>query len=219
MSKKPASRRPEPISQDGEQALPAAPHIAIIYSRYNATITESMAMAAIETCMLRTGFSPAVFEAPGAYELTSLVMAAAQTGRYDGIVAIGCIIKGETSHDHHLASSVAHGLTNVTLLTDIPVAFGVLTTNTTAQAKDRAGLGKNPASNKGHEAMDALLDTLDTLLVIDNPEAAQIIESSPEPRTSDRPDKAASRNIKSSPAPRTKPASRKPAQRKPGGGS
>lgn len=167
----------------------AAPRIAVVYSRYNLTITQSLAFAAIETCAERTGFTPAVFEAPGSYELTSLCMAAARTGRFDGIVALGCIIKGETSHDQHIAQAVAHGLTNVTLLTDVPVAFGVLTTNTLKQANERAGLGKDPSNNKGHEAMLALLDTLVSMQVIEHPERASEIIA--EASVSVRPDKAA----------------------------
>ncbi|MCX5691686.1 MAG: hypothetical protein NTV94_18160 [Planctomycetota bacterium] len=128
-----------------------APRIAVVYSRYNLTITQSMAFAAIETCGERTGFTPAVFEAPGSYELTSLAMAAARSGRFDGI--------------------------------------GVLTTNTLKQAQGRAGLGKDPKNNKGHEAMSALLDTLVTMQVIENPQlAAEILASG---SVSDRPDKAA----------------------------
>ena len=134
-----------------------SPSIAVVYSRYNHSITESLVLAAVETCAERTGYTPAVFEAPGSYELTALCMAAARTGRFDGIVALGCIIKGETSHDQHIAQAVAHGLTNVTLLTDVPVAFGVLTTNNAKQARERAGLGKDPSANKGHEAMTAVL--------------------------------------------------------------
>ena len=178
MASKTASRRSNP-----------APRIAVVYSRYNLTITQSMAYAAIETCGERTGFTPAVFEAPGSYELTSLAMAAARSDRFDGIVALGCIIMGETSHDQHIAAAVAHGLTNVALLTDVPVAFGVLTTNTLKQAQERAGLGKDPKNNKGHEAMSALLDTLLTMQVIENPEhAAEILASG---AVSERPDKAA----------------------------
>lgn len=228
---KKTSRKSSPAS-DANAAGPAgpdspdshAPHIAVIYSRYNASITESLAMAAIETCMVRTGFTPAVFACPGAYELTALAMAAARTERYHGIVALGCIIKGETSHDQHIAAAVAHGLTNVTLLTDIPVAFGVLTTNTADQARARAGLPplssrtskrvtsrpgsrapKHQTSNKGHEAMDALLDTLESLAIIANPDAwrpestANII-STDNHNSSERqlPDKAASRPAPSS---------------------
>ena len=166
-----------------------SPRIAVVYSRYNHSITESLVLAAVETCAERTGYTPTVFEAPGSYELTALCMAAARTGRFDGIVALGCIIKGETSHDQHIAQAVAHGLTNVTLLTDVPVAFGVLTTNNAKQARERAGLGKDPSSNKGHEAMSALLDTIVSTRIIHHPELAAEIAA--EGGLAPRPDKAA----------------------------
>jgi 6,7-dimethyl-8-ribityllumazine synthase len=116
-------------------------------------------------------------------------MAAARTGRFDGIVALGCIIKGETSHDQHIAQAVAHGLTNVTLLTDVPVAFGVLTTNNAKQARERAGLGKDPSANKGHEAMTAVLDTITAARIIHHPELAAEIAAGG--GLAPRPDKAA----------------------------
>jgi 6,7-dimethyl-8-ribityllumazine synthase len=157
----------------------------VVYSAYNSTITHALLMAACETCVEATGSVPDVFEAPGSYELTSLSMVAARAKKYDGIVALGCIIKGETSHDTHIASAVAHGLTNVTLMTGVPVAFGVLTTNTVAQARARAGL--TGGSNKGHEAMHALLATLDCTRVIESAEGETIYA----PSGGTLPDKAA----------------------------
>jgi 6,7-dimethyl-8-ribityllumazine synthase len=184
MSKKTAKRAAPKDNQ---------PRIAIVVSLYNETITQAMAMAAIEECADRTGYTPAVFEAPGAFELTALSMAVAKSGEFDGIVALGCVIKGETSHDQYIASAVAHGLTNVTLLTDIPVAFGVLTTNTVRQAEERAGLSKKATGNKGREAMSALLDTLLSLAVIENPKLAATIAAE---QFSQRPDKAKARGAR-----------------------
>ncbi len=174
----------KPVRSSSRQS--ARPRVAVVYSAYNSTITHALLMGACETFSNATGRMPDVFEAPGSYELTSLCMVAARTEKYDGIVALGCIIKGETSHDTHIASAVAHGLTNVTLLTDVPVAFGVLTTNTVAQARARAGLAKN-ASNKGQEAMHALLATLDCAGVIETAEGETIFA----PSAGTLPDKAA----------------------------
>lgn len=97
----------------------------------------------------------AVLEAAGAYELISIARAAAQSGMYDSVVCLGCVIKGETSHDVHINNAVATGLAQITINTGIPVAFGVLTTNTNEQALARAGGDKG---NKGAEAMNAALD-------------------------------------------------------------
>lgn len=105
----------------------------------------------------------AILEVAGAYELTLLAAAAAGCGMYDAVVCLGCIIKGETEHDRHIASAVAQGLTEVSLSTGIPVGFGVLTTNTNAQAMARAG---GEMGNKGAEAMDAALDSADAIDVL-----------------------------------------------------
>ncbi|MBX3383986.1 MAG: 6,7-dimethyl-8-ribityllumazine synthase [Phycisphaeraceae bacterium] len=135
------------------------PRVAIVWSRYNASVTEPMLDGAADEFTRRfgTGTGLTVIPAPGAFEVVALALAAADSGRFDGVAALGCIIKGETTHDHHLARAVAHGLVHVTLQTGIPTAFGVLTTNTAAQARARAG-GKK--GNKGAEAMSALLDTI-----------------------------------------------------------
>jgi 6,7-dimethyl-8-ribityllumazine synthase len=135
------------------------PRIAIVWSRYNASVTEPMLDGAADEFTRRfgTGAGVTVIPAPGAFELVAISLAAADSGRFDGIAALGCIIKGETTHDQHLASAVAHGLVHITLQTGIPTAFGVLTTNNARQARQRAG-GKK--GNKGAEAMSALLDTI-----------------------------------------------------------
>ena len=79
-------------------------------------------------------------------------------GNIDGVITLGCIIKGETDHDKYIASAVANGLVSVSLKYNKPVIFGVLTTNTLTQALDRCG-GKR--GNKGAETADTLLSVLD----------------------------------------------------------
>jgi 6,7-dimethyl-8-ribityllumazine synthase len=137
--------------------------VAIVVSRYNASVTQRLLDGAIRECVARTATPPVVFDAPGAFELPILCMAAAMRGDYAGVLALGCIVRGDTEHDRYIAHAVAHGITEVTLATGVPVAFGVLTVNTPAQARDRAG-GKK--GNKGQEAMGALLDTIATLRAI-----------------------------------------------------
>lgn len=125
-----------------------------------------------------------VIDAPGSFELPALCHAAAATGEFAGVVALGCIIKGQTSHDQHLASAVAHGLVNVSLQTGVPVSLGVLTVNNAQQARDRAG-GKH--GNKGAEAMNALLFTLDQLSRLKQPAPAMRPPHSPSSPASTRP--------------------------------
>jgi 6,7-dimethyl-8-ribityllumazine synthase len=135
------------------------PRVGVVVSRYNAGVTDQLLEGARAVFTARAGGAAQieVIQAPGSFELPALSLAAARTGRFDGIVALGCLIKGETSHDRVIADAVAHGLVGVTLATGVPVTFGVLTTDTPEQAMVRAG---GAQGNKGADAMAALLDTI-----------------------------------------------------------
>jgi 6,7-dimethyl-8-ribityllumazine synthase len=139
---------------------PKAPLVAVVVSRYNASVTDKLLDGAREAYARRGGLLEdlTVITAPGAYELPALALAAARTGRFRGVVTLGCLIKGETRHDRYIAEAVAQGLVNVTIATGVPAAFGLLTVDTPEQARARAG---GPRGNKGAEAMDALLDTIE----------------------------------------------------------
>lgn len=163
----------------------ASPSVAVIVSRYNHSVTAALLQGAMDE-FARRGHPPAkleTFEAPGAFELPTLAAGAAASKRFDAIVALGCVIKGETSHDRYIAHAIADGITRVSLDYRLPVAFGVLTTDTPKQARDRAG-GKH--GNKGAEAMAAALDTLSVL--------RSITAASRGTSLSRRPDKAAPRS-------------------------
>lgn len=147
----------------------AAPRVAIVVSRYNTLITDALRAGAERAHAARGGDprSLVIAEAPGAYELVAVALAAASRADVAGVVALGCIIQGETIHDEVLAHAVAKGLADVTLKTGKPVAFGVLTTRNAEQARARAGLAtaasQGPQAggeNKGEEAMHALLDAI-----------------------------------------------------------
>jgi len=129
---------------------------AIVVSRYNDSITSVMLQGAFDAYQAAggRGESLAILEAPGAYELVSIAGVAAESGMYDSVVCLGCVIKGETDHDVHISNAVANGLAEISIRTGVPVAFGVLTTNTIEQARARAG---GIVGNKGAEAMDAVL--------------------------------------------------------------
>src|SRR5215510_1888257 len=136
----------------------APPTIAIVVSRYNASITDKLLEGAVNALRVQSPASKhEVIHAPGAFELPALSLAAAQTGRFQGIAALGCLIKGETTHDRVIADAVAHGLVQVTIATGIPVTFGVLTVDTPEQAQARAG---GDHGNKGADAMSALLEAI-----------------------------------------------------------
>ena len=100
---------------------------------------------------------------PGAYELPLTVRALASSGRYDAVVALGTVIRGGTAHFEFVAGECSSGLASVALNTDVPVAFGVLTTETIEQAIDRAG---TKAGNKGAEAALTALEMINVLKAI-----------------------------------------------------
>jgi len=147
-----------PMPRPSPSRVPA-PSVAIVVSRYNATVTDALLSGARAAYAERGGRDAdlCVVDAPGAFELPALCNAAARTGRFAGVLALGCVIKGETSHDRYISHAVAQGLVNVTLNTDVPCALGVLTVDTPEQALERAG---GVHGNKGVEAMGALLDTI-----------------------------------------------------------
>ncbi len=124
---------------------------AIITAEWNEDITSSLCNGAIET-LKYNGVKPTNIiqvDVPGTYELSFAAQKMAQNKDIDAVVCIGCVIKGETSHNEYINHAVAQGLTDVSLKYDKPVVFGVLTPNTKQQGLDRAG-GKH--GNKGDEA-------------------------------------------------------------------
>ena len=130
---------------------------AIIVSRFNAGITESLRDAA-RAALAEAGVSSADIEelaVPGAFELPQAARCAAETGRFDAIVCLGCVIRGETPHFEYVSSSAAHGVMAAAGDTGVPMAFGVLTTDTEEQAMARAGADEH---NKGREAAAAALE-------------------------------------------------------------
>lgn len=137
------------------------PPVAIVVSRYNHSITGPMLRGAVQTLAKRwPSARPAVLRAPGAFELVALSSAALRTGAFEAVVALGCVIKGQTTHDQHINDAVAQGLAHLAAESGVPVCFGVITANTDEQARDRADGAKG---NKGAEAMAAALESIDEL--------------------------------------------------------
>ena len=143
----------------------AKSRVAIVVSRFNEDVTRRL-LAGAETALREQGVPMAqvdVYWAPGAFELPVLAEAAAASGRYRAIVALGCVIRGETAHFEYVAGEAARGLGNVALAHRIAVGFGVLTTDTEEQALARAG---GAAGNKGFDAALAALQTADVLATL-----------------------------------------------------
>jgi 6,7-dimethyl-8-ribityllumazine synthase len=136
--------------------------VAVVVSRFNESVTTRLLEGARDA--LRRHALPDshvdVVWVPGAFELPVAAEAAAASERYDVIVALGCVIRGETAHFEYVAGEAARGLGNVALAHRIAVGFGVLTTDTLEQALARAG---GAVGNKGFEAAEAALQTADAL--------------------------------------------------------
>ena len=137
---------------------PAAAHrFAIVVSRFNADITGRLQSGA-QAALTEAG-APAehveVFNVPGAFELPQAARSAAETGRFDAVICLGCVIRGATAHFEYISASVAHAIQEAAGETGVPIAFGVLTTDTWEQADERAAAG---AGNKGREAAAAALE-------------------------------------------------------------
>lgn len=139
--------------------------IGIVVSRYHEDITGAMRDDAAQAFVDAGGREAdvTVVEAPGAFELTVCAAALARRPDIDAVVTLGCILTGETTHDQYIAHAVSTGLTQVSIETGKPVAFGVLTCQTIQQARDRVGGEKG---NKGREAMTAAIAAVRTVRAI-----------------------------------------------------
>jgi 6,7-dimethyl-8-ribityllumazine synthase len=129
---------------------------SIVASRFNEPIVERLISGALGA-LVRHGADPARMElvrVPGAYDLPVVVRRVAESGRADAIIALGAVIRGETAHFDYVATACATGLARIADDTGVPVAFGVLTTETDEQAMDRAG-GRH--GNRGADAAEAAI--------------------------------------------------------------
>ena len=124
---------------------------AIVASRWNDLLTSKLTAGALDT-LERLGAAEKnveVFEVPGSYELPLTAQKVAESGKFDAIICIGIVIRGETPHFDFVAGEAAKGITNVSMETGIPVLFGVITSDTVEQAMNRSGI---KSGNKGVEA-------------------------------------------------------------------
>jgi 6,7-dimethyl-8-ribityllumazine synthase len=144
-----------------EGKLSAQPYsFAIVVSRFNEFITRRLLESALD-CLRRHGAAENaidVFHCPGAFEIPQLALQVARSGKFDAVICLGCVIRGETPHFEHVAAAVATGLERVALETSVAVTFGVLTTHSLEQAIDRAG-GKG--GNRGWDASLAAIELAD----------------------------------------------------------
>jgi 6,7-dimethyl-8-ribityllumazine synthase len=130
--------------------------IAIVVARYNDFVTDRLRDGAVEALQAAGIDADAVetFDVPGSFELPQAAQRAAETGRFDAVVCLGCLIRGATPHFEFIAAAAAHGITAASAATGTPMTFGVLTTNSVEEALERAAPGP---SNKGAEAARAAI--------------------------------------------------------------
>ena len=131
-------------------------HIAVLATRWNAAVVDKLLAGALET-LERAGATHELFRVPGSFELPQIARRVARTGRFDAIVPLGCVIRGDTPHFEYVARAATDGLARLSLEQDVPVVFGVLTCDTVAQALDRAG---GAEGNKGADAATAALELI-----------------------------------------------------------
>lgn len=131
--------------------------LAIVASEYNSVIVDRLIDGARRA--LKNQKQVSVIRVPGSFEIPLAAKRAALSKKYDAIVALGCVLRGETSHFEYISSSVSYALQQVALETGIPVGFGVLTVDTIQQAMDRSG----ESGNKGSEAAMTALAMIQVL--------------------------------------------------------
>ena len=138
----------------GKTASVADKKFAIVVSNYYENITHKLLDGAVKT-LVSSGVAEsniATLWTPGSWELPAATLRVLKSGKFDGVVILGCVIKGETTHDQHINTAISNGIAELTLQYDLPIGFGLLTCNTLQQALDRSG---GSVGNKGVEAAEA----------------------------------------------------------------
>lgn len=134
--------------------------IAIIISRFNSRVTEKLKEGAID-CLERHEVNEKdvdLYWTPGSFELPMLTNRVINKGGYDGYIVLGALIRGDTPHFEYLASEVTKGIARISIKSDKPVSFGVITSDTEEQALSRAGM---KVGNKGWDAALSILEMID----------------------------------------------------------
>ncbi len=150
---------------EGDLSAPTDGRFAIVCSRFNSLVTEALLGGCLEAFQ-RLGVSRERIDlsrVPGSFEMPLVARELARTGRYQAVICLGCIIRGETDHYDHVAGQAASGVMSASLETGLPIIFGILTTETVEQALNRAGL---KSGNKGAEAAHAAIEMANLLRTI-----------------------------------------------------
>ena len=140
--------------------------VGIVCARFNEFIVSKL-LGGCEDTLLRHGVQAediSVAWVPGAFEIPLIASKMAKSGKYDAVIALGAVIRGSTSHYDYVCSEVSKGVASVALNSDIPVMFGVLTTDTIEQAIERAG---TKAGNKGSECAQGAIEMVNLIRALD----------------------------------------------------
>ena len=142
--------------------------IAVIVSQFNQEVTGGLQRGALAYLAEQgiTITAADIYRAPGAFEIPLLSQALARSGRYDGVVCLGCVIKGDTAHFEFISLGATMGLMQASLQTEVPITFGIITTYTDEQAITRS---RDDGHNKGREAAAACVESLEVLATIKAP--------------------------------------------------
>lgn len=138
------------------------PRFAIVVSRFNEEVTGGLLQGTVkylEEKDIRQDPSD-IYSAPGAFEIPLIAQKLARSGRYSGVICLGCVIKGDTAHFEFISLGATVGLMQATLQTEVPITFGIITTYTDEQAIARS---RDDSHNKGREAAAACWESLETL--------------------------------------------------------
>ena len=140
--------------------------VALVAARFNEFITSKLLSGALDGLLRHEVREDDVHVAwvPGAFEIPLVAAKMAKSGRYDAVICLGAVIRGSTSHYDYVCSEVSKGVANVALSSDIPVMFGVLTTDTIEQAIERAG---TKAGNKGYDCAVSAIEMVNLLHELD----------------------------------------------------
>lgn len=133
---------------------------AIVVSRFNDFITSKLVEGALD-CLTRHGVKDddlSLVKVPGAFEIPLAAQKLAQSGNYDGIICLGAVIRGATTHYDYACNEVSKGIAKVSLDTNVPVGFGIVTTENIEQAIERAG---TKSGNKGYDTAMSVLEMVD----------------------------------------------------------
>lgn len=145
-----------------ELKFPPAARVGVVAARFNAPIVDEL-LAGCQRRLKELGLDEGrieVYRVPGAFELPVAAQALAKTGRISAVICLGCVVRGDTPHFDYVAGEAARGITQAALNTGVPVIFGVLTTNTEQQARDRAGGAHGHAGERAADAAAEMVGVL-----------------------------------------------------------